>query len=180
MVDEVAKLASQQPAGDIPATGAISAAVQAAFTKIGEKMGYTRGVKLSGAQVGEYKHYNNKVGVIIALEGQADPEALREVCMHIAFNNPMGISREDIPAEVIEKEKRIAKAQAIEQGKPEQIAEKMVAGKINKFYQDNCLMEQPFVKDPAQTVKQVLGGAMVKAFARFQVGSQPNVVGKLG
>ena len=117
--------------------------MQAAFEKIGENMRYVRGVKLAGEQVGYYKHHNNKVGVVVALDGQVDETVLGELCMHIAFHNPMGVSVDDLPAEVIEREKAVAKAQAIEQGKPEEIAEKMVVGKIRKFCEQNCLLAQP-------------------------------------
>lgn len=170
MVADVARLASRQQPGQTQAADDIRGAVQGAFNKIGENMSFVRGIRFAGDQVGAYKHHNGKVGVIVAIEGQVDAGLLAEVCMHIAFHNPMGISRADIAADVVEREKAIAKAQAMEQGKPEQIAEKMVVGKVNKFYQENCLLEQPFVKDETRTVKQVLGSATVKAFARFEVG----------
>jgi elongation factor Ts len=170
MVDRVAQLASRQPPGPTQADDAIKSAVQEAFNKISENMSFVRGIRLAGDQVGAYRHHNSKVGVLVAVQGIVDPVVLSEVCMHIAFHAPLGIVREDVPKDVIDREKAIAKAQAVEQGKPEQIAEKMVVGKINKFYQDNCLMEQPFVKDPEKTVKQVLGAAKVTAFARYQVG----------
>ena len=80
------------------------------------------------------------------------------------------VSADDIPAEVLEREKSLAKAQAIEQGKPENIAEKMVTGKLRKFCQLNCLLEQPFIKDEDRTVKQVLAGTTVTAFVRYSVG----------
>ncbi len=169
-VAEVAKLAAAAECGDIAATDAIRNTVQAAFEKIGENMSYVRGVKLTGDQVGTYKHHNNKVGAVVAIEGQLDPAVLGELCMHVAFHAPMGIDESDIPAETIEHEKAVAKAQAIEQGKPEAIAEKMVVGKVRKFCQQNCLLSQPFVKDEDRTVGEVIGRAKVLAFARYQVG----------
>jgi elongation factor Ts len=90
--------------------------------------------------------------------------------MHIAFSNPMGITVDDIPADLVAKEKEIAKQQAIESGKPEEIAEKMVTGKIKKFLAANALLEQPFVKDDKKTVKEILGGQTITAFARYAVG----------
>lgn len=170
MVADVTAKAAQQEPGQTDATEEITSAVQGAFNKIGENMKFVRGVKLAGKQVGAYHHHNNKVGVLLAIDGQVEEQLLSEVCMHIAFHSPMGITRDDIPAEAVEKEKAVAKSQAIEQGKPEEIAEKMVAGKINKFYQENCLMEQAFVKDEDKTIKQVLGDAKVLAFARYEVG----------
>lgn len=170
MAKTVAQLASQASPGPVPATPAITDAVQNAFNQIGENMSYVRGIKLAGDIVGVYKHHNSRVGVMVAVQGQVDPTALSEICMHVAFHAPMGISRDDIAPEVIEHEKVIAKAQAIEQGKPEEIAEKMVVGKINKFYKDNCLLEQPFVKDETKTIQQVIGQAKITAVARFEVG----------
>jgi len=170
MVADVANLAAAAPTGQIAATGEIAGRVQAAFEKIGENMGYTRGVKLTGDQVGGYKHHNNKVGVAVALTGSLDETVLNELCMHIAFHNPMAVAADDIPDEVIEREKAVAKAQAMEEGKPEQIAEKMVIGKIRKFRERNCLLEQPFIKDENKTVKEVLGDAKIAAFVRYEVG----------
>ncbi|NLF30431.1 MAG: translation elongation factor Ts [Planctomycetes bacterium] len=170
MVADVAATAAGMPAGDIAATDAINTRVQQAFEKIGENMRYTRGAKLAGATVGSYKHHNNKVGVIVALDGKLDPTTVSELCMHIAFHNPMGVSADDIPAEVIEHEKVVAKAQAMEEGKPEAIAEKMVVGKVRKFCEQNCLLEQPFIKDETRTVKEVLGGVKVVGFVRYEVG----------
>jgi len=169
-VAQVAKMAAAGPAGEVDPSSQITATVQQAFEKIGENMHFVRGVKLEGEQAGGYKHHNNKVGVLVALGGRVEPTLLSELCMHVAFHAPMGIRAEDIPAAVIEREKAVAKAQAIEQGKPEAIAEKMVIGKIRKFREQNCLLEQPFIKDEQRTVKQVLGGVQVLAFARYEVG----------
>jgi elongation factor Ts len=170
MVADVAGMAAEMPEGDIVATDAINARVQRAFEKIGENMRYTRGARLTGQTVGSYKHHNNKVGVVLALDGKLDATTVNELCMHIAFHNPMGVSADDIPDEVIEHEKVIAKAQAMEEGKPEAIAEKMVAGKVRKFCQQNCLLEQPFIKDETRTVKEVLGKVKIIGFVRYEVG----------
>jgi len=170
MVAEVTRLAAAAPPGEIAATDEMENRVQKAFEQIGESMHYVRGVKLVGEQVGVYRHHNNKVGVIIAVNGKTAPTLLTELCMHIAFHCPLSIAADDLPGEVIEREKAVAKAQAIEQGKSVEIAEKMVAGKIKKFCQQNCLLEQPFIKDEDRTVKQVLGETKLVAFARYEVG----------
>ena len=170
MVKDVAVLADKGRPGEVAASAEITSCVQQAFEKISENMKFIRGVKLAGQQVGGYKHHNNKVGVLVALKGKVEPTLLNELCMHIAFHRPIGIKAEDIPADVIEHEKAVAKAQAIEQGKPEAIAEKMVVGKVRKFCEENCLLEQKFIKDEEKTVKQVLAGAEVLAFARYEVG----------
>ena len=170
MVAEVARMSAQAATGPVNVTGSITARVQQAFEKIGENMKYVRGIKLAGEQVGGYKHHNGKVGVLVALKGKLEPTLLSELCMHIAFHRPMGIRTEDIPADVLEHEKAVAKAQAIEQGKPEAIAEKMVIGKVRKFCEENCLLEQKFIKDEEKSVKQVIGNAQILAFARFELG----------
>ena len=172
MVNTVLGMADTQPAGEIQTTDEITACVQEAFATIGENMKFTRGVKIEGACIGSYIHHNNKVAVIVALDKETNADAISGLCQHITFSNPIGIVTEDIPAELIEKEKAIAIQQAVEQGKPQEIAEKMVVGKIRKFVADNALMEQKYIRDESQTIKQMLGGATVTAFARFAVGGE--------
>jgi elongation factor Ts len=121
--------------------------------------------------VGTYLHHNGKVGVLVGVEGDVPAQTLTELCQHIAFHDPMGVTVDDIPKEFIEHEKRIAVEQAVESGKPKDIAEKMVAGKLRKAMAKNALLEQPFVRDETKTVKEVLGAARVTAFARFAVGA---------
>jgi elongation factor Ts len=170
LVDKLADLAGEAAAGEVQATEAMTQAVQDTLAKIGENMSYARGVKIEAPRIGTYVHHNNKVGVIVGVEGEIADETLNDLCMHIAFADPMGIARDDIPADVIEREKRLAKEQAVESGKPPEIAEKIVLGKINKFLAANALLDQPFIRDDKKKVKAVLGGAKVTAFARFAVG----------
>ncbi len=168
MVDDVLEKAqSAANEGPIEATEDISAAVQDAFAKIGENMSYGQGVKIIATKVGGYKHHNNKVGVLVGVDKDVDDETLTGVCMHIAFSDPMGITVDDIPEELAEKERKFAVEQAMESGKPQEIAEKMVEGKMRKFLEQNALMEQKYVRDESKTVKEVLGGATVTSFARF-------------
>ena len=91
--------------------------------------------------------------------------------IRLTFANPLAVSKEDVPADLVEKEAAFAKQEAIDSGKPAEIAEKMVAGKINKFLAANALLEQPFVRDDSKKVKEILGAAKITAFARFAVGS---------
>jgi len=171
MVASVAALAAQADDGPIPPTEQINQALRDALAKIGENMRYARGFKISAPRVGTYLHHNNKVGVLVGIDGEVDDETLAGLCMHIAFSDPMGISTDDIPTKALEKEKQIAAEQAIESGKPEDIAEKIVAGKVKKFLAANALLEQPFVRDETKKVKEILGSATVTVFARFAVGS---------
>ena len=170
MIAEVAKLALAAGDGAVEASDEMTALVQDCFAKIGENMKYGRGVKITAPKVGKYIHHNGKVGVLVGIEGDIDEETLTGLCMHIAFADPMGLTKDDIPADVVEKEKAVATEQAAESGKPPQIVEKIVAGKLNKFLAANALLEQPFVRDDKKKVKDILGGATVTTFARFAVG----------
>jgi elongation factor Ts len=171
MMATLLDLASAAPAGAIEATDAMKDAVQKALSKIGENMSYARGVKIAAPLIGTYLHHNNKVGVVIGIDGQVSEEILSGLCMHIAFSAPMGIRPEDVPAELVEHERKFAIEEAVASGKPQQIAEKMVEGKLRKFLAERALLEQNYVRDETKKVKEVLGKATVTAFARFAVGA---------
>ena len=172
MVQGVAALAAAGPDGPVEANDEITQAVQSCFETIRENMLYSRGVKISAPTVGHYVHHNGKVGVVVGVEGDIDEQTLSDLCMHIAFADPLAITADEVPADIVEREKRLAAEEAAESGKPAQIVEKIVAGKVNKFLAANALMEQPFVKEEKKKVKDVLGGARVTAFARFAVGRE--------
>lgn len=170
MVETLAGQAMQAGPGAIEATDKMRDRLQETLSKIGENMSYARGTKIAGHKIGTYLHHNGKVGVVVAVDREVSDEVLSDLCMHIAFADPMGITAEDVPADVVEKERKFAIEQAVESGKPKEIAEKMVAGKIRKFMEENALMEQPFVRDDKKKVKDILGGAQVTGFARYSVG----------
>ncbi len=172
MVSNIADIAFTSETGDVPANHDITSRLQEMLAKIGENMAYSRGVKISADKIGTYLHHNNKVGVVVGVNGDVDDETLTGICQHIAFADPMGIKPEDVPAELVEKESEIAKQQAIDSGKPAEIAEKMVAGKIRKFLAERALLEQAYVKDDKKQVKDILGGATVTSFARYAVGAE--------
>ena len=171
MVQRLLDLAAEAPAGAIEATDAMKDAVQETRDKIGENMSYSRGVKVEAPRIGTYLHHNGKVGVIVGVDGKVDDETLTGLCMHIAFADPVGIRPEDVPPELVEKERQFATQEAIDSGKPPEIAEKIVAGKMRKFLAERALLEQNYVRDDKKKVKQILGGATVTAFARFAVGT---------
>jgi len=171
MVQQVADLAAAADAdGPIDASEPITAAVQACFNKIGENMRYGRGVRISAPTIGHYVHHNGKVGVLIGIDGDVDDDLLLGLCMHIAMAEPMAITPEEVPADVVERERRVAMEAAAETGKPAPILEKIVEGKVRKFLADRALMEQAYIRDEKKKIKQVLGPAKVTAFARFAVG----------
>ena len=144
---------------------------KALVQKIGENITVRRIVKVEGPVVGGYVHSNNKIAALVALSA-GDAEVARDVAMHVAAVNPRVGKPEDMPAEVLEKEKEIIMAQPDMEGKPAEIVEKMMGGRIKKFLKENSLVEQPFVKNPDQTVGELIkaaGGDLV-GFVRLEVG----------
>ncbi|MDR2212096.1 MAG: translation elongation factor Ts [Pseudomonadales bacterium] len=141
--------------------------------KIGENISVRRAALIGGegVTVGAYVHSNNKIGVLVALNG-GDQELAREVAMHVAATNPLVVNPEDVPAEVLAKESEIYTAQAAESGKPADIVEKMVSGRLRKYIEEVSLTEQAFVKDPDIKVGKLAkqGGASVLSFVRYMVG----------
>lgn len=149
----------------------IEEARQALVSKIGENMNVRRFVRMAAnGAVSSYRH-GVKIGVIVDLVDGND-ELGKDVAMHVAATNPMCVSEEQVPAEAINKEKEIFVAQAKESGKPDNIIEKMVTGRLKKYLAEITLVGQAFVKDPDQTVGKLLGSAnaSVASFTRFEVG----------
>jgi elongation factor Ts len=138
---------------------------------IRENMKVARAARLTGL-LGSYVHHNDRVGVLLEVEGaEADPQMLKEVGMHIVAKNPVAARREDVPADVIAKEKEIAKSQ-VPSGKPANIADKIAEGKMKTWFAENVLAEQPFVRDESKTVGDLLKSAGLKLvkFIRYSVG----------
>jgi elongation factor Ts len=137
--------------------------------------------------VGTYIHAGGKIGVLVELDCESDfvartddfHELMRDVAMHIAASEPRFVGRDEVTEADIEREKEIYRAQAIASGKPEKIAEQMVKGKLAKFYEEFCLLDQPFIKDQTQTIAQIVAAKVaklgenisVRRFARFKVGA---------
>ena len=162
-LDDVAALAG----------GETEDARQALVQKIGENISVRRVVTYQAAEgvIGGYVHGNNRIAVLVSLKGGSE-ELARDVAMHVAAVNPQVVSPDDMPEEQVAKEREIYVAQAQDSGKPPEIIEKMVDGRVRKFLSENSLTEQAFVKDPDTTVgKLVTGaGAEVLGFTRFEVG----------
>jgi elongation factor Ts len=123
---------------------------------------------LDGVVVDGYVHTNGKIGVLVSLDGGTSEHA-RDVAMHAAAMAPLVANPEDVPAELIEKEKEIAREQLKNEGKPENIIENIIAGKIKKFCAERALTSQPFVKDPSMTVGEYLGNAKLQKFVRVAI-----------
>jgi elongation factor Ts len=154
-------------------SGELEAAREALVQKIGENIGVRRISLLSAdaGVVGAYVHGNNRIAVLVALSG-GDADLARDVAMHVAAANPQVVSPADMPAEAIAKEREIYTAQAQDSGKPADIIDKMIGGRIKKFLAENSLVEQAFVKNPDITVGKLVAGAgaAVTSFVRFEVG----------
>ncbi len=138
---------------------------------IGENISIRRFARFetTNGLVEKYIHGDGKIAVLVNIEN-GNKELAKDICMQIAAARPEYVSREQVPAERLEKEKEILKAQTMNEGKPEAIAEKIVAGRINKFYEEVCLVDQEFVKDPSMKVSQILKDAKVVEFARLEKG----------
>jgi elongation factor Ts len=138
--------------------------------------------------VESYIHMDSKLGVLVEINCETDfvaknedfKEFAKNIAMHITATNPVGIRQEDVPKETIDKEKEIYRAQVLEMGKPEKIVDKIVEGKLNKFFKDNCLMNQAYVRDPDITIEDLLKDMIakigenitIKRFARFKIGEE--------
>ena len=151
--------------------GELESAREALVQKIGENISPRRADSIEAPVVGGYVHSNNRIAVVVGLTG-GDEALARDVAMHVAAVNPVVVSSDQMPAEVIEAERAIYTAQAADSGKPAEIVEKMIEGRVNKFLKEGSLVDQPFVKDPDTTVGKLVaaGGAEIVGFVRFEVG----------
>lgn len=151
--------------------GELEEARLALVQKIGENITVRRPAVIEADTVGAYVHSNGKIACVVALTG-GNEELAKDIAMHVTASSPRVVRGEDMPAEVLEKEKEIIRAQPDMAGKPEEIVEKMIGGRISKFLKENSLLDQPFVKNPEQTVGQLAkaGGAEVLSFLRLEVG----------
>ena len=139
--------------------------------KIGENIKISHFEKVSNEEgfVYSYLHTDKKLAALVKLD-KDQPELGRDIAMQVSANSPLAISAEDIDQDILDKEKEIAIATLEGENKPDDIKEKIVMGKLNKFKQENSLVEQPFIKDPDQKIKDILNGAIILAFARKKVG----------
>ena len=185
LVNDVAKLVVEKNPADIDALmalycgdGTVAEMVTRAVAKIGEKITIRRFARMESQLVDTYIHLGGKIGVIVAAK-TADAEkakpAVHDVAMHIAAARPNVLHRDEVNPADLEKEREILRAQALNDPKPKpaNIIEKMVEGRIAKYYKEVCLLEQPFVKNPDQSIEQMLkdhGDVELTAFVRFEMG----------
>ena len=155
--------------------GTIESDLIEATTVIGEKISFRRFEvveKADNAAFGTYLHMGGRIAVLTVIDGTTDEEVAKDVAMHIAAINPRYVNESQIPQEELEHEKAVLTEQALNEGKPANIVEKMVVGRLQKFKAEIALVDQPFVKDPDMTVEKFVAskGGVVKSFVRFEVG----------
>lgn len=178
LVEELAGAALKAKTGDVEelknftmdSGETVGTALAAAAGRIGENLVLNRVAYLEGQQIAGYVHSNGKIGVLVDLDGGSAAQA-KDVALHVAAENPQYLKREQVNSEDIEREREILTNKALNEGKPQQIVEKIVSGQIGKFYEDKVLPEQKFVKDNSVTVGKYLGDASVNNFVRFEIGS---------
>jgi len=183
--DDVDGILGQSLASD--PTVSVQDLMNDAINKIRENMQFVRFARLAGGVVAGYEHHNGQVAAIVQLDADGGltmddqlAEFARDLCMHIAAMNPTALDRDQMPKDLVEKEKEIIQAQVepLAQNKPPQVVEKIVQGKLNKWYNDQVLLEQPFVKEDKKTVKQFISEfsksfgrtVKVKQYVRYEVG----------
>ncbi|MGW6458763.1 translation elongation factor Ts [Streptomyces sp. NPDC055078] len=164
-------------ASELEAGKTVQAYVDEANANLGEKIVLDRFAQFSGAYVGVYMHRTMpdlppQVGVLVELD-KADAQVAKDIAQHIAAFAPKYLTREDVPAAVVEQERRVAEATSREEGKPEAALPKIIEGRVNGFFKEVTLLDQPFAKDPKKSVKKVLdeAGVTLKRFARIRVGA---------
>lgn len=178
LADKVAKHIMAENPADMDALNAsmldgksVEDFIKEAIANIGEKIDIRRFTRYEtkAGRIASYIHMGGKIGVLVELSG-GTAELGKDISMQIAAANPACVNRSQVDPAALEHEREVLKKQALEEGKPEKIVEKMVEGRINTYYKEVCLLEQPFVKEPKQSVEKVLGGVEVARFARYQLG----------
>ena len=139
--------------------------------KIGEniKISYFEKLAIEDCVLASYKHSDNRLAAIVKMDS-GDESLVRDIAMQVAANNPMAIYPDDIDKNILDKEKEIALATLADENKPDDIKEKIIIGKLNKFKMENALVEQPFIKDPDKKIKELLGNSKILSFLRKKVG----------
>lgn len=175
-VKQIAQLALKADAGEVAPTDEMTEIIDELRISTGENISIDKIEKLSGeagtTSYGFYVHHDGKTGSLIEARGSVDGEVLRQLAMHVtaAVPRPLGLTSEDIPASMVAKERKFRIEQAMESGKPQEIAEKIVEGGMKKFFSEVALLEQPFIMDPSKAVRELIGKAELSNFRRWQVG----------
>lgn len=181
LADNVAKHAALTGGADVETIGGekfvnddsktVQELVHDVLNRIRENMKIARVVRMTG-RAAAYVHHNGRIGVMITVEGRGDDTLLNDVCMHIAAMSPLAVTRNQVPADLVAREEEIAREQIRASGKPDNLVDRILAGKMKRWYGENVLLDQPFVKDDKKTVGKVLeaAGIEITGFTRMQVG----------
>ena len=178
MVEKIAKHIAEANPADMDALNesvldgkSLAEFVTEAVASIGEKISIRRFERYAceDGLIASYIHMGGKIGVIVELTG-GTAEQGKDVAMQVAAAKPSCVDRSSVDQKDLDHEREVLRKQALEEGKPEKIVEKMVDGRINKYYKEVCLIEQPFIKDPDQTVQNILGDVKVRRFTSYQLG----------
>lgn len=173
MATEIAQMALNQPIGTVEKTDDMQARVDDLRVTTKENAMWRRGFVLGAGKLGAYVHHDRKTGVVVECDGNVDDDTIRKLCLHVTavVPAPLGVTDDDIPEHVLDKEREIAKAQAVASGKPENIAHKMVDGKIRKYLDSIVLLRQSLVMDDSTQIKDVLpNGSTIRQFVKYKVG----------
>lgn len=157
--------------GLVMSEGTVGEVVDNLSGTIKEKIVLGKYEKISGETVGAYSHMGGKIGVLVSLDKPGEDDLAREIAMQVAAVDPEYIKPEDVPQDKIDKEKSIYREELIKEGKKEEIIDKIIEGKINKYFEEICLINQEYIKDDKQKVSDILGDANVSQMVRYSLGS---------
>ena len=177
LVKSVAEIIIKEAPADVEtlmatacAEGTVEEMIKYAVATIGENIKVRRFARAEG-YTDTYIHLGGKIGVMVVTDVEPEADVIHDVAMQIAAAKPTYLAKEDVNADEIAHEKEILRAQALNEGKPEKIVDKMVEGRIQKYYKEVCLLEQPFVKDDSMSVSKMIGGRFqVQSFVRYEMG----------
>lgn len=148
---------------------AFEAAKDELVLKVGENIQFGGGATFEGGYVVGYVHGNNKIGALIQFSAALDADVARDIAMHTVAMAPGYLSRDEVSQADLDRERDVYREQLVQEGKPENIIENILTGKMNKFYEENCLLEQSFIKDDKKQIKDLLGDATIDAFKLFSI-----------
>jgi len=174
MATDLAKMALGQPAGEVAATAEMAARLDQVRLTTGENLSCGGGIRLDGGAFGQYVHHDGKLGVLLQVEGEVPGEVLTGICQHVAAHvpTPMAVDAAGLDAAVVAARREEAVAEAAASGKPKEIAEKIAEGKMRKFFEENTLLGQRYVRDDSKSVAELLPkGAKILRFVRLAVGA---------
>jgi len=175
MAKELATTSLQQPAGDVAMTPAMTKRLDEVRITTGENVSFARGRCLDGGSFGHYVHHDGKLGVLLQVEGQFPADVLTGICQHVAAHvpTPLAVDQHGLDPALVASRKQDAVAEAAATGKPPQIAEKIAEGKVRKFFEENTLLGQRYVRDDSKSVGELVPkGCRILTFLRMTVGGQ--------